>query len=140
MKGLIAGYLASLGERTRDMMSMIKGMQNQAFMDQDCNNILCELMERRIRHDSNHALIHRSMDYPLSSAQINAAYERYLIEADSRKPVDNDDSGDWMMSWWDAMNIFNVDLKPGKCVIPSIVGQSYGLGEVFCERFRKNYQ
>ena len=44
------------------------------------------------------------------------------------------------MSWWDAMNIFNVDLKPGKCVIPSIVGQSYGLGEVFCERFRKNYQ
>ena len=136
MKGLIAGYLASLGERTRDMMSMIKGMQNQAFMDQDCNNILCELMERRIRHDSNHALIHRSMDYPLSSAQINAAYERYLIEADSRKPVDNDDSGDWMMSWWDAMNIFNVDLKPGKCVIPSIVGQSYGLGELFENAFQ----
>ena len=140
MKGLISGYLASLGERTRDMMLMIKGMQNRAFLDLDCNNILCELMERRIRHDSSHALIHRPMDYPLSSAQINAAYERYLIEADSRKPIDNDDSGEWRMSWWDALNVFNVDLKPGKCVIPSIVGQSYGLGDVFCEEFRKNHK
>lgn len=139
MKGLISGYLASLGERTRDMMLMIKGMQNRAFLDLDCNNILCELMERRIRHDSSHALIHRPMDYPLSSAQINAAYERYLIEADSRKPIDNDDSGEWHMSWWDALNVFNVDLKPGRCVIPSIVGQSYGLGDVFCEEFRKNH-
>ena len=93
--------------------------------------ILAILMEARVRHDSTHHLIHRSTDYALSSSQINAALERYFIEKDAIVPSGEDHETAPELSWWHALNIFNQDLKPAECVIPSIISQSFGLGHVF---------
>lgn len=129
-------YLSDIQNRIIDMTKTVKEYQNQDFLRIHLEYILRMLMEARIRHDSNHGLIHSPVDYPLSSSQINAAFERFLIEEASRKPLDNEEKKDGYMTWWDALNIFNVDLKPGACIIPSIIGQSYGLGELFENAFQ----
>ena len=49
---------------------------------------------------------------------------------------DNVDKTCQEMSWWDALNLFNVDLKPKGCIIPSIIGQTYGLGELFQNAYK----
>lgn len=127
----IKDYLPNLQKRIADLDTTVKELKGKEFLPEHLQYVLCTLMEYRVRHDSNHGLIHRSTDYPLSSSQINAALERYLIEDDSRKPHGDNEKDYQHMSWWDAMNVFNVDLKPRACVIPSIIGQSYGLGELF---------
>lgn len=127
----IKGYLSNFQKRIVDLDTTVKELKNKEFLPEHLQYILRLLMEYRVRHDSSHRLIHRSTDYPLSSSQINAALERYLIEDDSRKPIDDIEKDYQHMSWWDAMNVFNVDLKPTACVIPSIISQSYGLGELF---------
>ena len=131
----VKDYLSDIQNRIIDMTKTVQNYQNQDFLCIHLEYILRMLMEARIRHDSNHGLIHTPVDYPLSSSQINAAFERFLIEEASRKPLDNEEKKDGYLSWWDALNIFNVDLKPGACIIPSIIGQSYGLGELFEHAF-----
>ena len=132
----VKDYLFNMNTNLVDMVKTVEDFQNKEFLSVHLEYVLRMLMESRIRHDSSHGLIHRPTDYPLSSSQINAAFERYLIERDSRKPLDNVDKTCQEMSWWDALNLFNVDLKPKGCIIPSIIGQTYGLGELFQNAYK----
>ena len=131
MLGKIRSYITDLSPRVEEINEMVTVMQEKPFYGSDFEKILAILMEARVRHDSAHHLIHRSTDYALSSSQINAALERYFIEKESIDSFRERHETAPELSWWHALNIFNQDLKPAECVIPSIISQSFGLGHIF---------
>lgn len=131
----IGEYIQALAERSVSMVKIVNDFKSREFEQKHMEYILFRLMEARIRHDSNASVIHSATEYPLSSSQINSAVERYLVEDSYKKPTGDNEEKYERMTWWDALNIFNFDLKPESCNIPSIIGQSYGLGDLFVNSF-----
>lgn len=127
----ISGYVEQYHQREEEISSIVDTFRRSEYLPKHNWYVLEKLMERRIRHDSSKPEIHSSVEYPLSSSQINAALERYLVAVHSGDYQGDPDGLFSNMSWWDALQCYNQDLKPDGCVIPSIIGQSYGLGDLF---------
>lgn len=125
-------YIDQFEERMQQLSAQVTMWKDQPFMPDDFNDVVAALLVARVRHDSAHPMVHTSEQYPLTDKNINAAIERYLVS----KAGD----GTYManMSWWDAFQVFNYDLKPSGCEIPKIVGGSLGLANVFKKTFSPN--
>ena len=109
------------------MSADVVRLQESHFQDEDFARVVTALVESRVRHDSRHKMIHTSDGYPLNQSQMNNGIERYLLKA--QKCQENGER----MTYWEALQCFNYDLKPGLCEIPSIVGQNVSLTELFLQ-------
>ncbi len=92
------------------------------FSDVDYQRLLEILMRLRICHDTKDKSIYRTGEYALGQAQINNACERYLI--DRARSMGE-------LTFYDAFNLFNTDLKPDKADTAQVIPQSIQLGNVF---------
>lgn len=85
-------------------------------------------IERRIAEEKGGNVLEA---YTLNQGQMNNGIERYLLKAQEYQG-----SGE-SMTFWEALQCFNYDLKPGLCEIPSIVGQNVSLTELFLQEMYK---
>jgi len=104
------------------IMNDVADFKAEMFTDDDFKEVLNALMCHRICHDTADKAIRVTEAYPLNSNQINNAVERYLI---SRKDCSKSHRE---MTWWDAFQLFNFDLKPKRCDLSTIIPQSASLG------------
>lgn len=132
MLDMVKGYIdEQLCQRVEDVSSDVVKMHESHFRDDHFTRLVTALLESRVRHDSRHKEIHTSDGYPLNQGQMNNGIERYLLKAQEYQG-----SGE-SMTFWEALQCFNYDLKPGLCEIPSIVGQNVSLTELFLQEMYK---
>ena len=129
---MVNGYIDEhLCRRVEEVSADVVGLQKSLFEDEDFARVVTALVESRVRHDSRHKVIHTSEGYPLNQSQMNNGIERYLLKAQACE-----ENGE-RMTYWEALQCFNYELKPGLCEIPSIVGQNVSLTELFVQEMGK---
>ena len=107
------------------MAEKVEDFKNTLFEESDFERLLRMLMCLRIRKDSHLVNIHTSRPYPLNASQINSAVERYLNF--TILPGTNGRE----LSFWDALQCFNYDLKGDAAEIPTLLDQTANLTDVF---------
>lgn len=125
MLNQIQVFVDQAAGRFEMMAEKVEAFKNTQFEESDFERLLRMLMCLRIRKDSHLVNIHTSRPYPLNASQINSAVERYLNETilpgtDGRE-----------LSFWDALQCFNYDLKGDAAEIPTLLDQTANLTEVF---------
>ena len=104
----------------RERMSALKSAQ----MDRNgMLQLIGILVEKRILHDTNNAVLRSSQPYPLNSGQINETSEQLIALMRHDEPI----------SYWDAYQQLNTVLKPGRMDIPQVLPQSLALFETMYE-------
>lgn len=125
---MIQDYIdENLCRRVEEVSADVVRLQERHFEAEDFARVVTAMTEARVRHDSRHKVIHTPDGYPLNQSQMNNGVERYLLKAQAC--LENGES----MTYWEALQCFNYDLKPGLCEIPSIVGQNVCLTELFLQ-------
>ena len=124
MRQKMAQWFAGYEWNADDIRTTYHRLNETEFNHECYLELLAELMRARICKDSVEDVIHEKEAYPLNSAQINAACERYLIDCARR-------DSQVKTTFWDVFNIFNYDLKPEHNDLPAIIPQSVRLLEIF---------
>ena len=118
----VCAYIMTEKDIHGGIIGQTRGMSQEQFTDRDFQELLEMLMRARICHDSSDKVIHVSDEYALNSSQINAACARYYV---ARKGMTEG------MTFWQALQLFNQDLKPDLTDQPMIIPQSAQLGSMF---------
>lgn len=120
----ICAYINTESSVHEVILNECLALQQTAFADRDYQELLEMLVRARICHDSNDEAVHRKDEYALNASQINAACERYYIKRLGAPGA---------ITFWEALQIFNQDLKPDRSDQPMIIPQSAQLGKMFME-------
>ena len=125
MLNQVQTYVDQATERFEMVAEMVDDFRNTPFDEKDFERLLRLLMCLRIRKDSHLVNIHTSRPYPLNASQINSGVERYL-DMVIEPGTDGRD-----VSFWDALQCFNYELKGDAAEIPTLLDQTANLTDVF---------
>lgn len=127
MMDAVQKYAGELIHKVDAEMNFLTAMQAKEHDAKKIPILFEKLMRARIQHDTEYKGIRKYSAYPLNSAQINNALERYYISAYESEKIAH------ILSWWDVFNILNIDLNAQKTEIPSVLPQAAALSDLFTE-------
>lgn len=121
--GNVANYLDDFSSAVSGMYDIHYKWRSTPFGIDDYAHLLYELMNARVRHDSQDKSLSTSEIYPLNSSQINSTFEKSLLILSQRVNHEVD------LNYWNALNMFNTVFKPDQMALPNIIPQSLALSD-----------